>query len=268
MGSERRSAKQMQAIDALLFDQSDEFRAAVFELCRQLDWPDDEPGFLIAIAANQLQALLKRYPQQLTEAMKLATATASGEWEKTQATLAVSAAQCVQTAERIDKRLLDAQRVIETQLSQVEELLESQCENVQLSIQVELEDVSKFCERERKEMAQQAHALAEEQKAVIADYTKELIVEGVVASRKHADERVDAIVRGVRRKHYVEASFYAIFAALLLAGTSWLGAWMMRGVAEKNSVWGDIERWNQDHLKACVEAKATTCNFHIEVPQR
>ena len=266
MGSERKDAKQMQAIDALLFDQSDEFRAAVFELCRQLDWPDDEPGFLIAIAANQLQALLKRYPQQLTEAMKLATAEASGEWEKIQATLAMSAAQCMQTAERIDQRLLDAQRVIETQLSQVEELLESQCENVQLSIQIELEDVSKFCERERKEMAQQAHALAEEQKQVIAAHTKDLIVEGVVASRQQADAQVNEIVRTVRRKHYVEAGLYAVAVALLLTTTSWTAAWMMRGMAEKNSVWGDIERWNQDHLEACVEAQVTRCEFHIEVP--
>ena len=258
----------MQAIDALLFDQSDEFRAAVFELCRQLDWPDDEPGFLIAIAANQLQALLKRYPQQLTEAMKLATAEASGEWQSIQAALAMSAAQCRQTAEQIDGRVLDAQRVIEAQLTKVEALLDSQCENVQRSIQGELEDVVEVCERERKEMAAQAQALAEEQKAVIADYTKELIVEGVVASRQQAGAQVNEIVRVVRRKHYLEAGFYACGGAALLMSTSWLIGWYSCGLSENSATWGDIERWNGDQLQACIEVQKTTCNFHIQVPEQ
>ena len=70
----------------------------------------------------------------------------------------------------------------------------------------------------------------------------------------------------IRRKHYVEVGLYAIAAALMLTSTSWTAAWITRGVSESNSVWGDIERWNQDHLQACVEAQMTTCNFHIEVP--
>ena len=270
MGSELKGKykKQMQAIDALLHDKSDDFRATVFELCRQLDWPDDEPGFLVGIATNQLQALLKRYPERLTEAMKLAMAEASGEWKSIQAQLAVYASQCMKTAEVIDGRLSDAQMVIDGQLTRVETLLDAQCENMQLSIQTELNEVVEFCSRERKEIAKQAHALAEEQKQVIAAHTKDLIAEGVVANRQRADTQVKEIVSAIRRKHYVEVGLYAIAAALMLTSTSWFGAWVTRGVSESNSVWGDIERWNQDHLQACVEAQMTTCNFHIEVPQR
>lgn len=50
--------RQVQAIDVLLAYQPAAFRATVFELYRQLGWLDDEPGFLMAVATGQLQAMI------------------------------------------------------------------------------------------------------------------------------------------------------------------------------------------------------------------
>lgn len=50
--------RQVQAIDVLLANKSETFSATVFELCRQLVWLDDEPGFLMAVATGQLQAMI------------------------------------------------------------------------------------------------------------------------------------------------------------------------------------------------------------------
>ena len=107
--------------------------------------------------------------------------------------------------------------------------------------------------------------LAEEQKQVIEAHTKDLIAQGIVANQRRSESQVKEIVSAVRRKHYVEVGLYAIAAALMLTSISWMAAWV---TVEGNSDWGDIERWNKDHLQACVEAQMTTCNFHIEVPHR
>ena len=40
------------------------------------------------------------------------------------------------------------------------------------------------------------------------------------------------------------------------------------GPRENSSTWGDIERWNHDPLKACIDANTSTCNFHIKVPEK
>ena len=261
------STRQRQAIDCLLEGKSDEFRATVLELCRQLGWPDDEPGFLLAIASGQLQALMQHYPERITQAMRVATAELQSDWQRLQVSLMAQGTKSVQTAQVIEARLHDAQQVIEGELNEVEALLGQEREQFKATMQAELAEVRAALAQEQRAMVERAMALAEEQKGVISAHTKDLIAQGIVATQKRSDQQVATIVSAVRRKHYVEAGLWAIGAALSLVVASGTIGWMGRGLAEQNSVWADIERWNQNHLQACIEAQRTTCNFHIEVPQ-
>ena len=113
MTQEITRARAKQAIDVLLEGKPSEFRAAVFQLCHQLDWADDEPSFLLAIATNQLEALVRRYPQRISEAMRRAARELEEDWQKLQAKLNLTALKSAQTATQISARLTDTQLLID-----------------------------------------------------------------------------------------------------------------------------------------------------------
>ena len=253
-------AKAQQAIDVLLAEKDSDFRAVVFQLCHQLDWADDEPSFLLAIATNQLEALIKQYPEQISEAMRRAASELESDWQKLQAKLNLTALKSTQTATQMTSRLTDAQLLIDKALSRTQRLLAD-----------ERSAMLKTMADERAEMAQQAQELAEQQKAVITAHTKDLIAQAVVANQERADKQVKQIMQGVRWKHYIEVGIYAFgLSTLMMGGVGWMAwtaAWESRGNVEASSTWGDLERWNGDHLRECIKAGQTTCNIHIEVPQ-
>ena len=66
-------SKAMTAIDCVLEGKSDEFKLVVYELAAQINWDDNDPAFLIAIATGQLEVLIKQYPAQITQAMEVAS---------------------------------------------------------------------------------------------------------------------------------------------------------------------------------------------------
>lgn len=293
--TEQTEQKQRQVIDVVLADQPEAFKRAVFELCRQLGWPDDEPGFLLAVVSNRLYALAQEYPQQLTAAMQQATAGTLAQWQDVQDKLSGAAARQdlalaqmmseVTLAQRVAREQVEGtQSVLEQALAQWQQVLaraqgearaaleqerqslsQAQAQVVAL-LEAERAEVGRLMAAERQAMQKQATAAAEQQKQVMEAYTKELILEVVAEDQQRARAQVKEIVSTVRRKHYVEAGFWAVAAAALMSVSVGTMAWVARGVAEDNSVWGDIERWNGDHLQACIEAQQTTCNFHIEVP--
>lgn len=250
------AGKAKAAIDALLEGKSDAFRATVWELARQLNWDEDDPAFLLAIATGQLETLLKRYPAEITAAMQRAAKTLEADWQQLQAKLALSAMKSAETAQQIDLRMRDVRTLLDQEHSQVEQLL--QAERAAM--------VQQFAD-ERSAMTQQSQELAEHQKQVIETHTHNLIAQGVVVAQERADRQVKEIMGAVRGKHYVESVMWACYAAALLMSSSWMIGWVSRGRAEASSTWGSIERWNQDELQACFDAKKATCNFHIEVPK-
>lgn len=271
MTQEMTRARAKQAIDVLLEGKPSEFRAAVFQLCHQLDWADDEPSFLIAIATNQLEALVRQYPERISEAMRRAASELEADWKKLQAKLNLTALKSTQTATQITACLTDAQLLINKELSRTQQLLKDERSAMLQAMADERTEVQRLLTEERAEMAQQAEALAEHQKEVIAAHTKDLIAQAVVANQERADTQVKQIMNGVRWKHYIEVGAYAFgISTVLMGGVGWMAwtaAWESRGNAEASSTWGDLERWNQDHLRECVKAEQTTCNIHIEVPQ-
>jgi Fe2+ transport system protein B len=260
-------SKAMAAIDALLEGKPDAFKAVVLELARQLNWDEDDPAFLMAIATGQLEALMKLYPAQIEAAMTNAAKKLAADWHQLQAKLALSAMQSAQTAQQIDQRLLEARALLDDELAKVERLMRTERTAAQQLMEQERAAVQLLMTEERSAMAQQAQDLAEQQKQVIQAKTTELISQGVAASLQRAEAQVNTIVAVVKRKHYTEAAYLACFAAVLLMASSWGFGWISRGITDKNSTWGDIQRWNQDHLRECIKKKTNTCNIHIEVPE-
>jgi Fe2+ transport system protein B len=267
MTARQDKAKAMTAIDALLEGKSDAFKAVVWELARQLDWDTDDPGFLMAIATGQMEALMKLFPAQIEAAMANAVKKLEADWHQLQAKLVLSAMKSAQTAQKIDARLLEARALLDDELAKVEQLMRSERTEAQQLMEQERAAVQLLMTEERSAITQQAQDLAEQQKQVIQAKTTELISQGVAASLQRAEAQVNTIVATVKRKHYVEAVAYACLFASALMLTSWTTAWVSRGRAENSSTWGDIERWNQDHLRECIKEKKNTCNIHIEVPE-
>lgn len=194
MTQEITRARAKQAIDVLLEGKPSEFRAAVFQLCHQLDWADDEPSFLLAIATNQLEALVRRYPQRISEAMRRAARELEVDWQKRQAKLNLTALKSAQTVTEMTNRLTEAQLLIDQELSRTQQLLEDERKAMRRAMAEERAEVRRLLTDERQAMEQQAMALAEKQKQVIEAHTKALIAEGVIASQQRAEQQVKQIV--------------------------------------------------------------------------
>jgi hypothetical protein len=267
MTSPQGQAKAMTAIEALLEDKPDAFKATVWKLAHQLNWDVDDPGFLMAIVTNQLKVLIQDHPAEIRAAMAQATEQLAADWRQLQAKLVLSAMKSTETARTIDSRLAEVRTLLDDDLSKVERLVRAECVEAQRVMAKERAALKELLEDERSAMTQQALALTKQQTRVIEAKTKELIVEGMAASAKRSEAQVNSIVRSAREKHYIEAIACTCLLAAGLMVTGWTSAWISRGQAEKNSTWGDIERWNQDDLKACIDAGKPTCNFHIQVPK-
>jgi hypothetical protein len=56
--------KMKTALDTLLSDRSDKFKAEVLELAIKNKWDENDPAFTILIATGQMQVLLKQYPAE------------------------------------------------------------------------------------------------------------------------------------------------------------------------------------------------------------
>lgn len=259
--------KAKQAIDLLLEDKSDEFRATVFELCRQIGWPDDEPSFLFAIMTNQLHALVKQYPERISEAMVQAARELEQDWQRIQGQLAAAAVQQSQTLDEMSQRLLEAELTMQEQLSETRQLLAEERSAMVAVMAQERDHMRQLLADERTAMTRQAQELAEQQKQVLKAQTTNLIAQGVLSWREQADKHVKQLIKTVRTKHRWQWLSFAAIALAIVISTAWIGGWVSNSRAQAASPWGDIERWNQNQLQACLDVNSTTCNFHIQVPK-
>lgn len=253
-------SKAMQAIDVLLADKPSEFRAVVFELSRQIGWPDDEPGFLLAIATGQLEALIRQYPERITAAMQQAIEELKADWQQILEKLTLLATQNIDAAHQINASLHDG-------LFQTEQLFADQQTAVTQIFIDGQEAFGQFMAEQRAAMGLTVQQITEQQKQVIEAETTLIISQGVAGWAKRAEQEVQQAIKSVRRKHYWESVPLACIAVTILCSVVWLGSSTSTSRAQAASTWGDIERWNQDTYQACVAAKKTTCNIHIQLPK-
>ena len=236
---QRRRAKA--TIDRALENRDSDFRALVYELTVKNEWDIDDPMFLMLLASGEMQILLQQYPAQFEAVMNRVFAQAQAQF-RTMLAEVLSAVDANQ----------EGALAVEQRLSEVRQLLETE----RMAILIE-----------HKALANQARETTAQQVQVLEAKATALTAQGFAVSRKQATEQVKVIAKQLRQVHYWETMFWACSVALMLVALSGLGGWQMRGLADQNSIWGDIQRWNRDGLKACLAVKKTTCNFHIQVPE-
>ena len=260
-------SKAMTAIDCVLEGKSDEFKLVVYELAAQINWDDNDPAFLIAIATGQLEVLIKQYPAQITQAMEAASKQLEERWLRLQEQLQATALASVETASRVEQQIGQVETLLESGLTKVEQLMSSEREAMLVTFEGERRRVTKLLSDERKAIAQQAAESAKQQERALHTQAAASVAKNIAAAQEGANLQVKAVIKGVREKHYWEAVAYACLAALSLASIAWLGGWVTGRQVMANSTWSDIQRWNGDELKACQDVSRATCNFHIEVPK-
>ena len=233
-------AKAKTAIDRALEYRPDAFRAKVLDMTLKNKWDVDDPAFLILLSTGEMRVLMEEHPAQFEALMNRVFKQAESQFlsmhEKVMAALSSSEL----AAQALERRVTEVGEL----LSQEHSTLKGE----QQAIMAHLEIATQ----------QQVERLQAE--------AKKLTAEGFAVSRTQAQEQVAVIAKQLRQVHYWQTVFWACSAALLLVGTSAMGGWRTRGLADQNSIWGDIQRWNQDELQACIQAKTNTCNFHVEVP--
>ena len=233
-------AKAKAAIDRALEHRHDGFRAKVLDMTLKNKWDVDDPAFLILLSTGEMRVLMEEHPAKFEQLMnrvfKQAESQVLSMQEKVMAVLSSSELAAQALARRVEEveRLLSQERV---------KLLSDQ---QALSTRIE--------------------SAAKQQVAVLEAKASQLTAQGFAVSRTQAKEQVAVIAKQMRQVHYWETVFWACTAAVALVGVSGMGGWQMRGLADHNSFWGDVQRWNKDHVRECIKAEQNTCNIHIEVP--
>ena len=164
------NSRAQQAIDLILQGKSDEFRATVFELCRELDWPDDDPSFLLAIVGNQLQAMIEQYPERISETMKQAAKELKDDWQLLQTKLISSSLESTKTAHQIDNRLHEVRELLNDEIRKLERLLQQERQESKQVAETERETFMQVATAEHKRFEQVTTTQREDfQKAVAAE---------------------------------------------------------------------------------------------------
>ena len=229
------------SLDLLLKERSQEFRDKVRALVQRYDIDENDPTFILLAGTTTLEVILEKYPQEFEQLFKQLLAQMDDRWNLLQREWAIAAKESSMAAQQFTQALANVKQASEAEQKTI---------RTQAGAQAEL-----------------LTTVFQEQVSQLKTEAGQLAAHAIASAQATAAEQVKEISKGVRRKHYVEAGAIACAAAAALMLTSWTAAWISRGRAENSSTWGDIERWNQQELQACVEAGLETCNFHIEVPE-
>ncbi|MEO1791238.1 MAG: DUF6753 family protein [Cyanobacteria bacterium J06629_19] len=233
-------AKAKAAIDRALEHRNDGFRAKVLDMTLKNQWDVDDPAFLILLSTGEMRVLMEEHPAKFEQLMNRVFKQAESQFlsmhEKVMAALSSSELAAQALARRVEE--------VEQLLSSERSALMSE----QQAMVVKLEGATK------------------RQIDVLEAKASQLTAEGFAVSRTQAKDQVAAIAKQMRQVHYWETVFWACGVAGALVSMSWFSGWQMRGLADHNSFWGDVQRWNRDHVRECIKAEQNTCNIHIEVP--
>ena len=229
------------SLDLLLQGRSEEFKSKVRTLVQKYNIDESDPTFILLIGTTTLEVLLEKYPQEFEQLFTQLLAQMDQRWGLLQREWAIAAAESATAAQQLMQKLAETEQVSKAEQEKIKTQAGSQAELLTTVYQVQSEQL--------KSEAEQLAAVA------------------IAHAQATAASQVKDISKGLRKAYYLEAAGFACTCAAVLMFTSWTMAWISRGRAENDSVWGDIERWNGDELQACVNANLPTCNFHIKVPK-
>ena len=237
-------AKAKSAIDRALEHRNDAFRAKVLDLTLKNHWDVDDPAFLIVLSTGEMRVLMEEHPEKFEQLMNRVFQQAESQFLSMQEKVMAVLSSTELAAQALERRVEEVERL----LSQAHDELADRLTTEQQAMMMRLDGATK----------RQIEVL--EAKAV------QLSAQGFAASRTQAKDLVTTIAKQMRQVHYWETVFWACGVAGVLVSMSWFSGWQMRGLADHNSFWGDVQRWNRDHVRECIKAEQTTCNIHIEVP--
>ena len=233
-------AKAKAAIDKALEHRNDGFRAKVLDMTLKNTWDVDDPAFLILLSTGEMRVLMEQHPAQFELLMNRVFKQAEGQFLSMHDKVMAALSSSELAAQALERRIDDVERLITK-------------EHVKLISDQQM-------------MSTRIESATKHQISVLEATAKKLAAEGFAVSRTQAKDQVATIAKQMRQVHYWETVFWACGVAVALVSLSSMGGWQMRGLSEQNSFWGDVQRWNKDHVRECIKAEQTTCNIHIEVP--
>ena len=233
-------AKAKAAIDRALEHRHDGFRAKVLDMTLKNKWDVDDPAFLILLSTGEMRVLMEEHPAQFEQLMNRVFKQAESQFLSMHEKVMAALSSNELAAQALERRVGEVEQLLSTERSAL--VTEQQAMVVRLEV------------------------ATKRQVEVLEAKASQLTAQGFAVSRTQAKDQVAAISKEMREVHYWETVFWACTAAMLLVGVSGTSGWLMRGLADHNSFWGDVQRWNKDHVRECIKAEQNTCNIHIEVP--
>lgn len=227
MSQPSNSESDVNAVSFLLKGKPTDFQLELLQLGRQLHWDENDPGFAVPLSMGQIENVLDAYPARIKAAMEEISKQSEMKWERIQAALNVSAVKGEQAANRIDGRLTEVRSLLDLEISKVEGLLQAERLAVQKAMAEEREAVQQMMADERADMMRLAQMFTEQQKQILVAQTQELIQEGALAAQQQAEQQVNQIVKGVRKKHFWETITVALLAAMSILVVGWIGGLLL-----------------------------------------
>lgn len=240
------------AIDRALDYRDDAFRAKVLDMALKNQWDVDDPAFLIVLSTGEMRVLMEEFPAKFEALMNRVFKQGEARWKLMNARLLSAVEASEQAAVAVGSDIESVKQVLNF-------------ERTKLS--VEVATVQGVLGKERMEMAKALNQAAEEQAKVLQAESRVLLAELGKQARSEGKAQVTQISKQLGRAHFWEVFAYACLAAISWGTMAWFGGWKAKAHLQETNIWSDIERWNQPELRACVEAKQKTCNFHIHVPE-
>ncbi|HEY9828800.1 MAG TPA: DUF6753 family protein [Stenomitos sp.] len=236
---------------------SETFQNKVYELVVRYSWDVNDPSFAILLATGQMETILESFPEQF-EALFL------------------------RLMQESQQRFIEHRKWFESQKSDLKNYiqgLESEQSQSIAQIQGNIDSFNKALEEHRQwhlNALNKALKVASEHRNHLFDEVKAhlttLEYEFTKSAQSHARDLIQNALTIWRGRTFKEILCTAggIGGIILTIGI-FLGVMINQKYVDQFSDKGwamKLWKWNEDNYAACVEARKTTCNFHIVPPKK
>jgi len=251
------SERERSTLDRLLEGRSDGFKVKVLDLVVRNGWDVDEPSFQILLATGQLEVLLSQFPEAFESLFR-------------------------QLLELQRQQFVEQKRFLENQQAAIQDYLRGvEATGAQLvaGVQEQVGQLKEFAQGRMVQTRLDMREILALSKAEKEQIQKELKAQMQVAERqyfkaveKQARLMVDEAGKIWRMEYWRESLILAAMASSLVFIIGlFAGVRINQMYLQADSVyrWGQrMWFWNQAQYLECQKQERTTCNFHIQDPDR
>ena len=234
---------------------SETFQNKVYELVIRYGWDVNDPSFAILLATGQMETILESFPEQF-EALFL------------------------KLMQESQQRLVEHRRWFEGRNSELKSYIQGLEAQQSQSMQQLNDHIAAFQEgieaqrQANAEQINQVFALAEQRRSQFITEAKAALQPAQAALTHSAySGAIELIHRAEQiwqKKFIRETAWYGLTGGGMIFCLGFVaGIIVYRGYANNygDNLWAaQLWSWNQRHYIACVQARRTTCNFHIVKP--